>query len=466
MSFKKLVPYFAVFFLLCTSFVPTYTQAATCDDSSLDGKSDQELQAILTACDAEIAAQKVILENTQKQSSVLQSGIADLTYSINKTQIDIKAKATQIKQLGDNVVVKAQYIQELSGRMQNIRDSLGKMIRDTYSTDNASFVDVLFSSKDVSEFFRDVDSYASINMQLQELTGELTGVKKDTEAQKKDLENKKSQQEKLKFEQEQAKAQAENLKNEKQNILKVSKGQESLYEKAIADKQRLQNQIKNRLFKTVGGNELTFGEALKLIQPYESAIGVNAALVLAVLTQETSVDGLIGKNIGKCYYNQTAQNNAGTVMSTTQIPSFLAIMSEIGLNPNTTPVSCPIYSDGAYGGAMGPAQFMPNTWWNVNDQSGYKTRVGSVIGSSSPSPFNNKEAFVGTALYLKDAQARCTTAFSKQSDIWACAASKYYGGLTLKGSKLNSFMYGRYGYGHQVALRAAEFQKDINTLNL
>ncbi len=464
---KKLVVLYTVFiFFFFTHLSFVHAQAVTCDDSNLNGKTDQQLQAILDACDKEISAQKVILENTQKQSSALEAGIADLTYNINKTQLDIKAKTAKIKQLGDSVVQKAQYIAELSERMQNIRDSIGKMIRDTYASDNASLVDVLLSSKDLSGFFQDVDDYASINVKLQQLTEELTGVKKTSETEKKDLETKKAQQEKLKFEQEQAKKQAENLKKEKQNILAFSKGQESLYKKAIADKQKLQNQIKNRLFRTVGGNELTFGEALKLIQPFESTIGVNAALVLAILTQESSINGLIGKNIGKCYYNQSAKNSANSVMSPSQIPSFLAIMSEIGLNPNTTPVSCPIYSDGAYGGAMGPAQFMPSTWWNINTQSGYKNRVGSIIGSMLPSPFNNQEAFVGTALYLKDAQTICKTAFSRQSDLWACSASKYYGGLSLKGSRLSSYMYGTYGYGHQVAVRAAQFQKDIDTLNL
>lgn len=280
------------------------------------------------------------------------------------------------------------------------------------------------------------------------------------------MEDKQAEVEKLKYEQTQTKNLLVGLKQEKQNVLNVTKGQESAYRQIIADKERLKNQISNRLFRTVGGEELTFGEALKVIQPYESTIGVSSALVLAVLTQETSVDGLIGKNLGKCYYNQPAQNDSGTVMSPSQVPSFLSIMSELGMNANTTPVSCPIYSDGSYGGAIGPAQFMPKTWWDVGAQIGYKSRVAAVINSVTPSPFENRDSFVGTALYLKDAQDRCQTAFTKQSDIWACAAAKYYGGMALKGSALTKYMYKSYGYGYQVAQRAIQFAKDIETLSL
>jgi hypothetical protein len=258
----------------------------------------------------------------------------------------------------------------------------------------------------------------------------------------------------------------QNLKKEKQQILDVTKGQESAYKKIIAQKERAKNQIRNRLFRTVGGVELTFGEALKIIQPYESTVGVNSALVLAILTQESSINGLIGKNIGKCYYNQSARNSSNSVMSPSQTPSFLAIMSDLGMNANTTPVSCPIYQDGQYGGAMGPAQFMPKTWWDIGAQVGYKSRVGSVINSVLPSPFENKDSFVGTALYLKDAQARCQTAFTRQWDVWACSAAKYYGGLALKGSTLSNYMYRSSGYGYQVAQRATQFASDINTLNL
>ena len=438
---------------------PVVTGAVTCDDSNLNGKSDQELQAIYDQCVKDAADLKISLGNTQKQSATLKAGIADLTTNINKTQLDIKAKAAKIKQLGDNVVVKAQYIEQLSDRMNNIKDSIGKMLRDTNSMDDTSVVNVLLSSENLSSFFIDTDNYASINVKLQQLIEELTGVKQTSEKEKKDLETKKVAQEKLKFEQEKAKAQAENLKKEKQNILTVSKGQEALYQKAIADKEKLQNQIRNKLYRTASGEEISFGDALKIIQPYESAIGVDSALILSVLFQESSVDSTIGKNIGKCTYNQVSSCIAGkTVMSESQKPTFLEIMSNIGLNPNTTPISCAICSDGSYGGAMGPAQFMPATW------KGISSRVSSIIGVAYPSPFENLAAFTAAAVLLKDNQTRCKTAFTTKSDIWSCAASKYYGGLNLSGTKLRSFM--KYGYGASVLKRALQFEKDIDTLNL
>lgn len=452
-------------FSIAAFALPKASFSATCD-ANIDGKSDQELQAVLAECDKEIAAQQAILDQNQKQQVSLKQGISDLTASISKSSLQIKAQNAQIKKLGSNINEKQQYITELSAKMDDIKKSIGQIIRRSFASNNSSVIEILLSSSNLSDFFKNSDNYSQINGKLHDLVLELSGVKTTTESEKKDLEDKKAQVEKLKYEQEQTKKLLEGLKKEKQQILDVTKGQETAYKKIIADKERLKNQIRNRLFRTVGGEELTFGEALKVIQPYESTLGVNSALILAVLTQETSVDGLIGKNLGKCFYNQSANNANGTVMSGSQIPSFLAIMSDLGLNPNTTPVSCPIYSDGAYGGAMGPAQFMPKTWFDIGTGFGFKNRVGAVIGSEFPSPFENKDSFVGTGLYLKDAQSICKTAFSKTWDIWACSAAKYYGGLTLRGSTLSHYMYRSSGYGYQVAQRATQFAKDIDTLAL
>ncbi len=114
---------------------------------------------------------------------------------------------------------------------------------------------------------------------------------------------------------------------------------------------------------------------------------------------------------------------------------------------------------------MGPAQFMPNTWWNVEAGTGYKLRIAKVMGLDSPSPFRSQDAFTGTALYLSDALARCRTVFSSTFELRACTAAKYYGGLSLSGSKLSRHMNPTYSYGYKVASRAAEFEKDIAVLD-
>ena len=113
---------------------------------------------------------------------------------------------------------------------------------------------------------------------------------------------------------------------------------------------------------------------------------------------------------------------------------------------------------------MGPAQFMPNTWWDVNTGFGYKRRIASVLGVPVPSPFTNLDAFTGTALYLKDAMARCRTAFTTQFEIESCTAAKYYAGIGAAGDRLLRHMTSQWSYGYRVAARAAAFQKDIDLI--
>ncbi len=462
--FKTL--FFPLFVAMLISIsVPLHAQEVITCNTSPEGKTDQQLQSIFDACEKEIADQKKILEQTQKESSALEKGIAEINYNINKTQLEIKAKNAKIKQLGETIVSKEEYIGELSERTDVIKVSISKIIRESNNLDGVSVFEIILSDKSLSDIFKDLDNYSVITKKLNELSEELLGIKKTSEEEKVSLEQKQTAEEKLKFEKEAEKRKSENYKAEKQRILETTKGQEDVYEKVIADKVKKQNQIRNRLFRTVGGEELTFGEALKLIQPYESMIGVDSAFVLAILTQESAINGTIGKNIGRCTYNQASPcGNGKTVMAESQKNAFINIIDSLGLNADEVPVSCPICRDGNYGGAMGPAQFMPNTWWDVGASTGYKSRVASVLNISTPSPFKSLDAFTGTALYLKDAQARCKTAFSKKTDIWACAASKYYGGLALSGSRLTNFMY--YGYGSAVSKRAVQFQADIDTLNL
>ncbi len=447
---------------------PTSIHSEVSCSVDLDGKTDAELQASLDKCEEEIAAHQKMLEDTQRQSVTIERDIAVLGSKINQAQSEITAKEIKIKQLSGDIVNKQETISQLNDRSDRIVLSLSNLVKKTNELDNFSAVEAVLSQDSLSQFFVDFDDFNSLNYDLKNNLSAIREVKQQTQTAKQLLEESEAKENALKIAKEEEKRKTEVYKKQNQQLLSLNRAQEDEYKQTIAEKEKIKDQIRNRIFRTVGGTELRFEDALKLIRPYEDVLGVESALVLAVLTQESAVDGVIGSNLGKCTYNQPAKNSAGTVMSNSQKASFLALMGDLGLNPETTPVSCPIYADGAYGGAMGPSQFMPNTWWDINAGTGYKNRVAKILGIKTPSPFNNLDAFLGTASYLSDARSRCAgpNGFSTQFEIWSCSAAKYYAGLGASGSKLAQHMTSKWSYGYQVAQRAVQFQKDIDTLDL
>jgi membrane-bound lytic murein transglycosylase B len=224
---------------------------------------------------------------------------------------------------------------------------------------------------------------------------------------------------------------------QKQQLLTATKGQETKYQQLLTQTQASAAQIRDRIFQLIGGGQLTFQQAYQYASFASNSTGVDASLILAVLDRESA----LGQNVGQCSYK--------TAMSPSNIPLFLALTQALGLDANTMLVSCP-NADGAYGGAMGPAQFEPSTW-NL-----YSSAVSNVTGDNPPSPWKDSDAFVATALYLKDAQTGCQSVYSAQVDIERCTAAKYYAGGHWK-----NYLW---TYGEAVVDRAQGFASDITEI--
>ena len=246
------------------------------------------------------------------------------------------------------------------------------------------------------------------------------------------------------------KQESQSVKSQTEKLLVETSGKESQYQQLLADKQKRATEIRSRIFELIGVPDApTFGEALDIAELVSAQTGVRSALLLAVLTQESN----IGKNVGQCYLKDPKTGNgvvaySGKTISkvmkpTRDVQPFLQITEELGRDPYNTPVSCPIKSVGGYGGAMGPAQFIPSTW-NM-----YRDRLNKLAGRSVD-PWNTKDAFLAAAVYLEDAGAGAQTYNAE----WRAAMIYFSGGTNTR------YRF----YGDSVMRITSQYEKDIEAL--
>jgi membrane-bound lytic murein transglycosylase B len=280
-------------------------------------------------------------------------------------------------------------------------------------------------------------------------------IKTTTETQEQQLQDEQSQALDAKNALQQQKSQLASSQQQVQQLLNSSKSQEQTEAALVSQQQAKVAAIESKLFSFAGGatSAIPFSQAYAYATTAQTATGVPAAFTLAILTQESS----LGKNVGTCnragdppsksYLNimpGPAQKASGASSRDDQTP-FLQITSSLGLNAATTPVSCPI--GGGWGGAMGPAQFIPTTWLLI------APRVATALGKSSANPWSAQDAIMASAIYLSDRGA--TTDQTAERN----AACKYYSGRSCDGrSPPNSF------YGNSVMSLTRSIQADIDYL--
>jgi len=316
---------------------------------------------------------------------------------------------------------------------------LADILRTIYESDDKGVVAIFLEYGTISDFASDINNLLAVQDGLRATVERIAADRERLIDQKQLLAVKRSDALALKAYQDSQKASIQATQKEKSTLLTITKGEESRYQQIVQEKKKSAAEIRSRIFQLLGGGELTFEQAYNLAKLAESATGVRAAFTLAILDRESA----LGQNVGKCSYK--------TAMSPTRdIPTFLKIVEELNIDPDSVTVSC-ANSDGAYGGAMGPAQFIPSTW------AIYKDRIASVTGNNPPSPWRNSDAFVATALYIKDSVTSCKTIYSKQNDYERCAAAKYYAG-----SRWKTYLW---TYGDRTVTRANQFQADIEAIS-
>ncbi|MFA6601990.1 MAG: hypothetical protein WCT02_04000, partial [Candidatus Paceibacterota bacterium] len=362
---------------------------------------------------------------------------------------DIKKKNLTIQSLGNDIVKKESIISDLEERISDGRESLAQILRKTNELDDNSLPEIILSESSLSGFLEDLDTFQSVRESLKITFDELKSYKASTTAEKATLDSKRNAEMDARYAIQQQQRNIQSNQAEQKQLLAISKGNEKSYSTLLAQKQSRAAQIRAALFSLRDAAAIPFGQALQYATLASKKTGVRPALILAVITQESA----LGANVGKCYVtnfqtgdgvNAKSGSAVSGVMSPTRdVPGFRVILSAIGGEPTKQVVSCPL--DIGWGGAMGPAQFIPSTWLLM------KGEVASALGiSGMPDPWNPAHAFMASAMYLSNLGAGSGTYTAERN-----AACKYYSGRAC------GLVKGNTTYGNSVVAKADNIQRTM-----
>ncbi|MEK7151563.1 MAG: lytic murein transglycosylase [Patescibacteria group bacterium] len=418
----KRVIIFLIFLMFLGFFQPFFNAKASLQDEI--NARNQQIEQLQRQIDD---YQRQIEQNGQK-AKTLSGEIGSLNAQISKVQLEIKSLNISIDQTGLEIDNTQGQIKTAQEKLEIHKDALSSYIRILDRADHENLTLVLFKHATISDFFDNLKNLQDTQDNLRTTIISIKDLKIDLEQKEDALLDKKNDLEKLKGIEQAEKYTLDQTKSQKNKLLKDTKGEETKFQQLLKQSKQDIARIKEQVT-YLQQNGVSVEDAIKFGQLAAIATGIRPAYLIAVLEVESG----LGRNVGRC-------NRAGDppskgwqmIMHSRDHAPFAEITSQLGLDTNTTAVSCPQFINGkqfGWGGAMGPAQFIPSTW------VGYKDQVTRITGHDPANPWNIEDAFMASALKLAKGGA---TSKTRTGEI-AAAKAYYSGNSQCSKSSCNSY---------------------------
>ena len=392
-------------------------------------------QKDLAHLDQEIALLRQQISELRGESQTLENELQILAHEMERTELTLERLDIEITALEAKVADVTAAIEKQQEEIARTRAAIAQILLAIYKTDQIHPVVRLVDAaqNDLGAVFDAASADTRVNKalfsEIQSLQELIVTLEQERFEQTQTL----GEQEELQRITGLAREELLAKQKMRADLLSATRGRQSEFEKIVASRQKDAARILTELYFLEDlGRGLPFEQALQLATTASQATGVRPALLLAVLQKESHLGASVGTG------------NWKNDMHPRDWDAFFQITQELGLDPDTTPVSRK--PDYGWGGAMGPSQFLPSTWL------GWKDRIAQITGHNPPSPWDISDAFVGTGLKLGAAGATVHTYETE----WKAAMMYFAGGNWDKP---------QYGfYGDSVMALADYFQEQINIL--
>lgn len=421
--------------------LPFFNTKATVQDE-IDAKNRQieELQKQIDEYEKQA-------EGAHNQSQTLQNEINNLNAKISQVQLEIKSLGLSINKTNLEIGATETKIDNAENEINKHKNALGQYIKIINENDQRTLTEILLKNQNLSDFFNDLNSIQTTQDNLKTAINNIKELKNQLEEHQANLEDKQTELERLKDLQDLENRSLTQNKTQKNKLLKDTKGQESKYQELVKKSQKDLQAIKDQIGYLIQ-NGVSAEEAIK----YGQLAAIGAGIRPAFLIAELEVESKLGINVGKCYITDTTSGNSRKITTgqvfkrginpTRDLALFISITRDLGKDPFQTPISC--WPGSGWGGAMGPAQFIPSTW------VAYAAQVARLVGRSTANPWNIEDAFTAAAVKLANGGA---TSKTRAGEV---AASKaYYCGNSKSTSS------GCINYANIVQRKAAEIETNL-----
>ncbi len=352
---KNSLKIFSVVFLAFFSIIFLNNSFANECLLDVDIEDKSTLRKAIEICEKQIKETEKDLQKAQASRTNTERDIQVIEYEIQKAILDINRSSEIINELKGEIYNKEAGIEEIKRDIKEKEKFLINILQQINEEERRGFLTFIFSGLNLSSFIVKVNNHDTVRESLENSIDEVDFLQRRLAARVQDLSSKQEEQAKIKVEKEVRAGEVKDQKDKKQELLNFKKELESTLEDSVEIRQRKISEIRNRLFEFAGGGPIPFEQAVQIAKEAEDITGIRPEFLLGLIKHESN----LGKNIGTAYWYDDMH-------PTRDVEIFKALAEISGFDPDDVKVSAAVRNSNGvkfgWGGAMGPAQFIPSTW--------------------------------------------------------------------------------------------------------